>query len=291
MDRLATLMLCAVGCAAAPHSTTSPAIEEVTVAAYDAPLTVVLDAVRDVAITRFHRVAIIPRERAAWTDWQWTYGAPEESFLWRVDVSVSRERPWRITVKPHAASYEGEAAIEQRASGETEDPAWLQQYADAFLAQVHDRLRRFAVAMPALPRSSADLDASSPPLAGREIVDPPSEVVIERDTSNRRIDRYRINGMSQEVAFIEGATIDVSSRAAIGGVIVTAWIPGHLDVLQTVSDETGYYRFDDLKPGVYSISAYYSVSHRGQIEIRRSNITVEGGEISIVPLLVDTRQP
>lgn len=97
--------------------------------------------------------------------------------------------------------------------------------------------------------------------------------------------------MSPQLAFVEGATIDATSGAAVGGVVVTVSIPGRLDVLQTVSDETGYYRFDNLQPGTYAVSAYYSVARRGQIEVRRSDIDVIAGKISIVPLVVDLKEP
>jgi hypothetical protein len=328
MDRLTALTLCAVGCAAVPHAASPPAIDELRVAAYDAPLSVVLGAVRDVAMTRFHKVTVSPREGVVSTNWQWAYGGPVglsrpehllhapcqswgargdgylDVMLWRVDVSVTGNRPWRIKVRPHFGQYNYddrhvpgfrdfpvEELYAENPSGETEAPAWLQQCADSVLAQVDEQLRPLAAAMPKPLRASASLDVGAPPLPPSEIVGPPGQIVVEFDTSKRHINRYRLNGLSREVAFIEGATIDESSRAAIGGVVVTASIPGQLDVRQTVSDETGYYRFDDLKPGVYSISASYSIDHRGQIEVRRSDIEVEGGEIAIVPIFMDVWRP
>jgi hypothetical protein len=55
---------------------------------------------------------------------------------------------------------------------------------------------------------------------------------------------------------------------------------------QTVSDDYGRFRFETL-PGTYSVSAYYSVGGRGQIEVRRSNIAVEGAEAVHVPLFIE----
>jgi len=263
-------------------------------AAYDAPLPVVLDAIRDVAMTRFHGVAVSPLARMVWTDWQWTYGSPEQAFLhaqgigdhdrgsrlWRVDVAVTSERPWRIKVTPHSASFAEDNAIRRGADGKNVDSARLQRYADALLAQVHARLRPFAVQALAPSATSDEL----PP---KELARP----AIELDNSERHIDRYRVDGLSPQFAFVEGATIDATSGAVVGGVVVTVSISGRLDVLQTVSDETGYYRFDNLQPGTYTVSAYYSVTHRGQIEVRRSNIEVTKGRIAIVPLVVDMQRP
>ena len=55
---------------------------------------------------------------------------------------------------------------------------------------------------------------------------------------------------------------------------------------QTVSDNAGRYHFE-LAPGTYSISAYYSLGGRGQIEVRRSGIDVHAAEAVVVPLWVE----
>jgi hypothetical protein len=60
------------------------------------------------------------------------------------------------------------------------------------------------------------------------------------------------------------------------------------DTLQTVSDDNGRYRFDNVLPGTYVVSAYYSVSGRAQIEVRRAGIVVHANDGVIVPLAIET---
>ena len=62
---------------------------------------------------------------------------------------------------------------------------------------------------------------------------------------------------------------------------------GTPEALEGITDDQGRYRFDNVKPGTYVVSAYYSVSGRGQIEIRRSDIAVAGGEGVIVPIWIE----
>jgi hypothetical protein len=57
-----------------------------------------------------------------------------------------------------------------------------------------------------------------------------------------------------------------------------------------VSDGFGRYRFEAMMPGTYSISAYYSVSGRAQIEVRRSGIEVGGAEAVVVPLWIEMQR-
>jgi len=104
------------------------------------------------------------------------------------------------------------------------------------------------------------------------------------------IDRYRPTNLGQGVAMIEGTVNDSSTRERVPGAAVTAVTnAGRTDelTLQTVSDDHGRYRFDSVLPGTYSISAYYSISGRGQIEVRRSEIDVAGAEAVIVPLWIE----
>ena len=84
---------------------------------------------------------------------------------------------------------------------------------------------------------------------------------------------------------IEGAIAEVGSRQRIAGAVVTATRAG--DTLQTISDDEGRYRFDDVTAGVYVISTYYSVGGRGQIEVRRSDIQVDAGSGVRVPLWIE----
>ncbi len=57
--------------------------------------------------------------------------------------------------------------------------------------------------------------------------------------------------------------------------------------LPAVTDDEGRYRFDDVEPGTYVVSAYYSIGGRAQFEIRRSDIAVAGGEAVIVPIWIE----
>jgi len=104
------------------------------------------------------------------------------------------------------------------------------------------------------------------------------------------IDRYRPTNLGESVSIIEGTVNDSSTRERVPGAAVTAVTnAGRTDelTLQTVSDDHGRYRFDAVMPGTYSISAYYSISGRGQIEVRRSEIDVAGAEAVIVPLWIE----
>ena len=99
------------------------------------------------------------------------------------------------------------------------------------------------------------------------------------------IDRYKPRNLSGNAAVIEGTVNDAGTRLRVAGAVVTA-VDAHENTLQTVSDDSGRYRFQ-LAPGTYSVSAYYSIGGRGQIEVRRSGIDVRAAEAVIVPLWVE----
>ncbi len=105
------------------------------------------------------------------------------------------------------------------------------------------------------------------------------------DARDGAIDRYHPDHHDASTGVIEGFVSDSGSRDRIPGAVVTALRAG--DTLQTVTDDQGRYRFDDVQPGDYEVSAYYSVSGRGEIEIRRSDIAVAGGEGVIVPIWIE----
>jgi hypothetical protein len=102
------------------------------------------------------------------------------------------------------------------------------------------------------------------------------------------IDRYRPAHHSPATAVIEGIVMDSGSRDRVGGAVVTASRGPDTNALQAVTDDEGRYRFDDVEPGTYVVSAYYSIGGRAQIEIRRSDIAVAGGEGVIVPLWIES---
>ncbi|MBA3453927.1 MAG: carboxypeptidase regulatory-like domain-containing protein, partial [Deltaproteobacteria bacterium] len=99
------------------------------------------------------------------------------------------------------------------------------------------------------------------------------------------IGRYRPPNLGETVSLIEGTVNDTSTRERVPGAVVTA-VSGQ-GTQQTISDDHGRYRFDLTPPGTYSISAYYNISGRGQIEVRRSQIEVAGAEAVMVPLWIE----
>ena len=86
---------------------------------------------------------------------------------------------------------------------------------------------------------------------------------------------------------IEGTVGDASSRVRVAGAVVTAARGVDDETLQMITDDNGRYRFDNVDPGTYAISAYYSIGGRAQIEVRRSDVTVKTGEGVLVPLWIE----
>lgn len=101
------------------------------------------------------------------------------------------------------------------------------------------------------------------------------------------IDRYRPRGLADTISVIEGTVNDTGTRRRVVGAVVTAVGADITQTQQTISDDQGRFRFDAIPPGTYSVSAYYSIGGRGQIEVRRSGIDVAGAEAVIVPLWIE----
>lgn len=113
----------------------------------------------------------------------------------------------------------------------------------------------------------------------------PKPIVVDLDaTKPDQIRRYHPPDAS---TVIEGTVNQVGTRERVAGAVVTAVGGPRKDVLQTVTDDQGRYRFEQVEPGTYAISAYYSIGGRGQIEVRRSDIEVDASEAVIVPLWVE----
>jgi hypothetical protein len=104
------------------------------------------------------------------------------------------------------------------------------------------------------------------------------------------IDRYHPKNHAQATGVIEGTVSDAGSRERVAGAVITASRGHDTDALQGVTDDQGRFKFDDVVPGTYVVSAYYSIAGHGQIEQRRSDIAVAGGEGVIVPLFIELRQ-
>ena len=113
----------------------------------------------------------------------------------------------------------------------------------------------------------------------------PEPLHVDYGDKAGEIGRYHPPNLGAGVALIEGTVNDTSTRERVPGAVVTAVLGGQTE--QTISDEHGRFRFDGLAPGSYSVSAYYNISGRGQIEVRRSEIEVAGAEAVIVPLWIE----
>jgi len=100
--------------------------------------------------------------------------------------------------------------------------------------------------------------------------------------------RYRPADADPTRGAIEGTVGDVQRRDRVDGAVVTAVRDGDPTAVQAITDDTGRYRLDGLAPGIYVVSAYYAVLRRGQIEVRRNRVEVQGGDVVVVPLWLDT---
>lgn len=118
----------------------------------------------------------------------------------------------------------------------------------------------------------------------------PEPIRLDFGSQASQIDHYKPSNASPMTSIIEGTVNDIQTKRRVPGAVVTA-VPGEAveRTLQTVSDDQGRFRFE-VNPDTYSVSAYYSVGGRGQIEVRRSNIAVEGAEAVHVPLWIELQR-
>ena len=107
------------------------------------------------------------------------------------------------------------------------------------------------------------------------------------DPSAGAIDHYHPKHGRADVGIIEGTMTDSTSRVRVPGAVITATSPVMSDAVQAVSDEQGRFKFENLAPGVYALSAYYSVTAHGQIEVQRNGLQVVAGQALVVPLWVE----
>lgn len=114
--------------------------------------------------------------------------------------------------------------------------------------------------------------------------DPEPIVVDFGDPEQGQITRYKPR---RDVTLIEGTVSEFGTRERVVGAVVTAVGGPRESVLQTVTDGHGRYRFDGVEPGTYAVSAYYAITGRGQIEVRRGDIRVDRDEGVIVPIWVE----
>jgi hypothetical protein len=113
----------------------------------------------------------------------------------------------------------------------------------------------------------------------------PEPIVVDfGDPKQGQITRYKPR---RDITLIEGTVSEFGTHERVVGAVVTAEGGPRQDVLQTVTDAQGRYRFDGIEPGTYAVSAYYAITGRGQIEVRRSDIQVDRDEGVVVPIWVE----
>jgi len=111
------------------------------------------------------------------------------------------------------------------------------------------------------------------------------------DTAAVAIARFRPAGADPAHGRLDGTVTDTGTRERVVGAVVTVTSPALADAVQVVTDERGRFAVPDLPPGTYALSAYYAVTRRGTIEVRRTAIPISGGERVEVPLWVDLAAP
>ncbi len=88
---------------------------------------------------------------------------------------------------------------------------------------------------------------------------------------------------------IRGLVRDKLTSELLVGAVVSAITPGVRDAVLSMVDDEGRFRMHALPPGLYTLSAYYQVIGRGAIEIRRTNVRVVAGEITVIDLDLDAQ--
>jgi hypothetical protein len=100
--------------------------------------------------------------------------------------------------------------------------------------------------------------------------------------------RYRPIGGDPGFGAIEGTVCEEGGRTRLGGTVITIADRAGALVADAVTDDDGRYRVEPVPPGAYVVSAYYTLVGRGQVEIRRSDVVVDGGDVVVVPLAIET---
>ena len=105
------------------------------------------------------------------------------------------------------------------------------------------------------------------------------------DPKEGAIDHYRPQRLAEDRAVIEGTVNDQATHGRVPGAVVTVYSSAG-QTLQAVTDDAGHFWFETY-PGTYAVSAYYSIGGRGEIEVRRMDVHVAGGEAAVVPLWIE----
>ncbi len=98
--------------------------------------------------------------------------------------------------------------------------------------------------------------------------------------------RYRPVGADPRSGVIEGTVADLR-RARMPDAVVSIARTGGVFAELVISDERGRYQVSGLEPGLYTVTASYSLLTRAQVEVHR-RVQVEAGEVVVVPLWLET---
>jgi hypothetical protein len=98
--------------------------------------------------------------------------------------------------------------------------------------------------------------------------------------------RYRPVGADPRSGVIEGTVADLR-RERMPDTVVSVARSGGVNAELVISDERGRYHVAGLEPGMYTVTATYSLLTRAQVEVHR-RVQVEAGEVVVVPLWLET---
>jgi hypothetical protein len=88
---------------------------------------------------------------------------------------------------------------------------------------------------------------------------------------------------------IRGSVRDQATQQFLPGAVVAATTPGLRDAQLAIADDDGTYLLRSLPPGTYTLSVYYHLIERGNIEVRRTGVGVNVGEMTVIDLLLDAQ--
>ncbi len=95
--------------------------------------------------------------------------------------------------------------------------------------------------------------------------------------------------LHSRTGIIEGKVFDGASGASLPGAVVAATAPHLRDARLAMADDQGGFRLLGLPPGSYTLSVYYHLIDRGNIEIRKANVEVRPGRTVEVDLKLDAK--